>query len=89
MKEGRIEYLPTPMGPDLLCLCTDFARTVGEVAYTDVWFDNGDKFGTIEYRNEEDFQTALKTLDNQTLDGARVKLVPVHNRILEYSLIDL
>jgi len=52
----------------------DFARKAGNVNYTDVWMDRGKKFGVIEYTEKEDFREALRTLDDQKLDGVRVRL---------------
>lgn len=55
----------------------DFARQAGDVAYTDVWTDDGEKFGAIEYLTEGDYETALRKLDGTLLEGRKVRLVPV------------
>jgi len=55
----------------------DFARGAGNsVEYTKV-FDGprGEKRGLIEYKEKEDFEEALRTLNGRELDGRKVKLI--------------
>jgi len=53
----------------------DFARTAGNsVSYTDVFTERGKKVGVIEYMNQDDYREALRKLDGEKLDGARVRL---------------
>lgn len=46
----------------------DFARQAGDVAYTDVWVDRGEKKGVIEYSRKSDMEEALSTLHDTKLE---------------------
>lgn len=38
----------------------DFARSAGNVRFTDVWNERGKKYGIIEYTSRSDYEYALK-----------------------------
>lgn len=51
----------------------DFARTAGNVEYTDIWFEGSKKLGIIKYTSRADFKNAVSKLDDSKCDGERVR----------------
>lgn len=58
----------------------DFAREAGSVRFTDVWVEKGKKYGVIEYASRDDYEEALRKLDDTKLDGNRIRLKPENSR---------
>jgi len=54
----------------------DWARegSGGFVEYTDVWTENGKRYGVVKFDSSRDFKTALRKLDNTKLDGEYVRV---------------
>jgi len=52
----------------------DFARTAGNVEYTDIWDEGGQKLGVIKYTCRSDFKHAIKNLDDTKCDGKYVRV---------------
>lgn len=55
----------------------DFARSAGDVAFTNIWTESGRAVGVIEYTRSSDRDEALDTLDGKIIDkhGCTVKLI--------------
>jgi RNA recognition motif-containing protein len=52
----------------------DFARTCGNVLYSEVYMEGGKKKGVIEFGSEREVKEAIDKLDNTKLDGALVHI---------------